>query len=112
MRPHTHGLGYEISGGWAKSVIKMEQLQSRHSYALAAEICDAWALKKGFLTAKAGRPDNYRAANSILRMALAGQITLSLFPPDFVSNEGMAEPFQSLTLHIIRSLTHSIFYVL
>lgn len=63
----------------------------------AAEICDAWALKKGFLTAKAGRPDNYRAANSILRMALAGQITLSLFPPDFVSNEGKSNqnPFES-----------------
>lgn len=55
----------------------------------AAEICDAWALKKGFLTAKTGRPDNSRAANSILRMTLAGQITLALFPPDFVSNEGM-----------------------
>lgn len=54
----------------------------------AAEICEAWALKKGFLTAKAARPDTNRAANGILRMSLAGQITLCLFPPDFVSNEG------------------------
>lgn len=53
----------------------------------AAEICDAWALQRGFLTAKAGRPDTSRAANSILRMALSGQITLALFPPGFVANE-------------------------
>lgn len=29
----------------------------------------AWALQRGFLTAKAARPDVYRAANSILRYA-------------------------------------------
>lgn len=57
----------------------------------AAEICDAWALKRGFLTAKAGRPDTNRAANSILRMALAGQIRLSFLPPNFVSNEGTSQ---------------------
>lgn len=53
----------------------------------ASEICDAWALQRGFLTAKAARPDTNRAANSILRMALSGQITLCLFPPGFVANE-------------------------
>lgn len=46
----------------------------------AMDICDAFALKRGFLTAKAARPDCYRAANSILRMALDGKITLSLKP--------------------------------
>lgn len=46
----------------------------------AMDICDAFALKRGFLTAKAARPDTYRAANSILRMALDGKITLSLNP--------------------------------
>lgn len=46
----------------------------------ALDICDAFALKRGFLTAKAARPDSYRAANSILRMALDGKITLSLKP--------------------------------
>uniref|UniRef100_A0A182RMA4 Guanine nucleotide-binding protein-like 1 n=1 Tax=Anopheles funestus TaxID=62324 RepID=A0A182RMA4_ANOFN len=47
------------------------------------DICDAWAIKRGFLTAKAARPDTYRAANSILRMALDGKITLSLKPIGF-----------------------------
>lgn len=46
----------------------------------AMDICDAFASKRGFLTAKAARPDTYRAANSILRMALDGKITLSLKP--------------------------------
>lgn len=49
----------------------------------AMDICDAYALKRGFLTAKAARPDTYRAANSILRMALDGKITLSLKPVGF-----------------------------
>lgn len=53
----------------------------------AMEICDAWALNRGFLTAKAGRPDTNRAANHILRMTLSGQITLTLLPPGFVSME-------------------------
>ncbi|CAO1394031.1 unnamed protein product [Diamesa serratosioi] len=49
----------------------------------AMDVCDAYALKRGFLTAKAARPDTYRAANSILRMALDGKITLSLKPVGF-----------------------------
>lgn len=49
----------------------------------AIDVCDAWAIKRGFLTAKAARPDTYRAANNILRMALDGKITLSLKPPGF-----------------------------
>ncbi|XP_058839312.1 guanine nucleotide-binding protein-like 1 [Topomyia yanbarensis] len=53
----------DASGGWS-----------------AIDVCDAWAIKRGFLTAKTARPDTYRAANSILRMALDGKITLSLKP--------------------------------
>ena len=49
----------------------------------AMDICDAFALKRGFITAKAARPDTYRAANSILRMALDGKITLSLKPKGY-----------------------------
>lgn len=49
----------------------------------AMDICEAFAIKRGFLTAKAARPDTYRAANSILRMALDGKITMSLKPKGF-----------------------------
>ena len=48
----------------------------------------AWALKRGFVTAKAARADVYRAANSILRMAVEGRLCLCLRPPGFTSNHG------------------------
>ncbi|XP_072947079.1 guanine nucleotide-binding protein-like 1 [Epargyreus clarus] len=47
------------------------------------DICDGWAKKRGYITAKAARLDTYRAANSILRMALDGKICLWLRPPKF-----------------------------
>ncbi|CAH0404078.1 unnamed protein product [Chilo suppressalis] len=47
------------------------------------DICDGWAKKRGYLTAKAARLDTYRAANSILRMALEGKICIWLRPPGF-----------------------------
>lgn len=53
----------------------------------AMDICDAFALKRGFLTSRTARPDSYRAANSILRMALDGKITLSLKPIGYNQNE-------------------------
>ncbi|XP_026747874.1 guanine nucleotide-binding protein-like 1 [Trichoplusia ni] len=47
------------------------------------DVCDGWAKKKGYLTAKAARLDTYRAANSLLRMALDGRICLWLRPPGY-----------------------------
>eukprot|EP00048_Salpingoeca_helianthica_P004486 m.77286 g.77286 ORF g.77286 m.77286 type:complete len:637 (+) comp13210_c0_seq3:580-2490(+) len=44
-------------------------------------ICEGWALRRGYLTAKAGRPDLYRAAKEILLMAVDGRIALALWPP-------------------------------
>ena len=49
----------------------------------------AWAIKHGFLTAKASRPDVYRAANHILRLALQGRINLYLRPPDFTTEKSI-----------------------
>lgn len=51
----------------------------------AVAISDAWAYKRGFLTAKAARPDRYRSANHILRMCLAGQqgLVLQFYPPGY-----------------------------
>ncbi|KAL7739038.1 hypothetical protein ACLKA6_001946 [Drosophila palustris] len=51
----------------------------------AVAISDAWAYKRGFLTAKAARPDRYRAANHLLRMCLAGQqqLVLQFYPPGY-----------------------------
>uniref|UniRef100_A0A8D0FWD8 Guanine nucleotide-binding protein-like 1 n=1 Tax=Strix occidentalis caurina TaxID=311401 RepID=A0A8D0FWD8_STROC len=40
----------------------------------AWDICEAWAEKRGYKTAKAARNDVYRAANSILRLAAEGRL--------------------------------------
>jgi ribosome biogenesis GTPase A len=44
-------------------------------------ICEAFALQRGFLTPKVARPDVYRAANMILRMANDGRLLLIFKPP-------------------------------
>lgn len=51
----------------------------------AMEICEQWATKRGFYAAKSARPDVYRAANQILRMALDGRtICLTFYPPNYI----------------------------
>jgi hypothetical protein len=56
----------------------------------------AWAMKRGFFTAKASRPDVYRAANHILRLALDGRINLCLRPVGFTAEKGI---FSSIVLN-------------
>ncbi len=72
------------------SILKLTHPQGTDSHNVwsAVDICEAWALKRGFITAKAARPDSNRAANSIMRMALEGQITLYTLPPKFHEREG------------------------
>ena len=54
----------------------------------AYDICQAWAVKRGFLTAKAARPDVYRSANHLLRMALDGRtLCLAFYPPNFTKEK-------------------------
>lgn len=43
----------------------------------------AYAIQRGFYTAKAARPDVYRAANTILRLTTDGRILMSFKPPGF-----------------------------
>lgn len=49
----------------------------------AWKICEAWAMKRGFRTAKAARLDVFRAANNILRLALDGRIVLATLPDGY-----------------------------
>ncbi|KAL8562995.1 hypothetical protein ACOMHN_004687 [Nucella lapillus] len=49
----------------------------------AFDICESWAMKCGYYTAKASRPDMYRAANLILRMAVEGKLCVYFAPPGF-----------------------------
>ncbi|EMP27863.1 Guanine nucleotide-binding protein-like 1 [Chelonia mydas] len=56
----------------------------------AWDICEAWAEKRGYKTAKAARNDVYRAANSILRLAGEGRLCLCLRPPGYSTQKGPA----------------------
>jgi hypothetical protein len=49
----------------------------------AFDVCEAWAIKRGYTTARTNRPDVYRSANHIMRMTLEGKITLAFSPPDY-----------------------------
>ncbi|XP_072396262.1 guanine nucleotide-binding protein-like 1 [Diabrotica undecimpunctata] len=61
------------------SILRIEHPTNDDTWS-AMDVCDGWAKKKGFYTAKAARLDSYRAANSLLRMALDGKICLCLRP--------------------------------
>ncbi|XP_078073639.1 guanine nucleotide-binding protein-like 1 isoform X2 [Mustelus asterias] len=54
----------------------------------AWDICEAWAEKRGYKTAKAARNDVYRAANSILRLTVDGRLCLCMRPPGYTLQKG------------------------
>lgn len=68
-----------------QAMLKLEHPDHDEEWS-AMNICEAWAKKRGFVTARAARLDSYRAANSLLRFALDGKICLSLRPPEFSKN--------------------------
>ncbi|KAK0093821.1 hypothetical protein PV326_012553 [Microctonus aethiopoides] len=53
----------------------------------AIDICDGWAAKRNYMTARTARLDTYRAANSLLRMTLEGKICLFIYPVGWTSNK-------------------------
>uniref|UniRef100_A0A8C5BFD9 Guanine nucleotide-binding protein-like 1 n=1 Tax=Gadus morhua TaxID=8049 RepID=A0A8C5BFD9_GADMO len=54
----------------------------------AWDVCEAWAEKRCYKTAKAARNDVYRAANSLLRLAVDGRLCLCLRPPSYSCLKG------------------------
>uniref|UniRef100_A0A667Z068 Guanine nucleotide-binding protein-like 1 n=1 Tax=Myripristis murdjan TaxID=586833 RepID=A0A667Z068_9TELE len=54
----------------------------------AWDVCEAWAERRGYKTAKAARNDVYRAANSLLRLAIDGRLCLCLRPPGYSCLKG------------------------
>lgn len=69
-------------------------------------ICEAWAIQKGYYTAKAARPDVYRGANSILRMAVDGRLCLYMRPPEFSSNKDKWDEHE-LTTRLLKLRVHT-----
>nr|XP_023012492.1 guanine nucleotide-binding protein-like 1 [Leptinotarsa decemlineata] len=68
------------------SMLRIEHPYQEDTWS-AMDICDGWAKKRGYLTAKTAHFDSYRAANSLLRMALDGKICLCLRPPSYTENK-------------------------
>ncbi|EGC38867.1 hypothetical protein DICPUDRAFT_148454 [Dictyostelium purpureum] len=53
----------------------------------AYSICEAFALKRGYLVAKSGRPDPHRAGLELLKDCVDGNIVISWPPPGFTKDE-------------------------
>jgi len=52
----------------------------------AFTIAEAWAVKRGYVTARSNRPDLNRSANHLLRMTLEGKIPLHIVPMDYYAS--------------------------
>ncbi|ORX89210.1 P-loop containing nucleoside triphosphate hydrolase protein [Basidiobolus meristosporus CBS 931.73] len=68
-------------------ILSLKHPDDEESEWSAWEMCEAFALQRGFLTSRAARPDVYRAANTLLRFANDGRLILSFKPPGFFSSE-------------------------
>ncbi|CAH1390032.1 unnamed protein product [Nezara viridula] len=68
------------------SLLKLQHPEKDDQWS-AMDVCDGWALKRGFYTARAARLDTYRAANHLLRLALDGKIPFCMRPPDYTKTE-------------------------
>jgi len=68
----------------------------------AFDICGGWAIKRGFMTKRAARPDEARAANNLLRLALEGRICLYSRPPFYqeLSDKWSQHPEVPRVIHI------------
>ncbi|XP_017780176.1 PREDICTED: guanine nucleotide-binding protein-like 1 [Nicrophorus vespilloides] len=64
----------------------------------AMDVCDGWAKRCGYVTARSGRLDSYRAANSLLRMTLDGKICLCLTPPNYESEKDVWEKHEDVEM--------------
>ncbi|XP_053480563.1 guanine nucleotide-binding protein-like 1 [Ictalurus furcatus] len=62
----------------------------------AWDVCEAWAERRGYKTARAARNDAYRAANSLLRLAIDGRLCLCLRPPGYTENKDKWESHPDL----------------
>ncbi|KAG1885485.1 P-loop containing nucleoside triphosphate hydrolase protein [Suillus subluteus] len=60
---------------------KQPSLKDNKTHWTATEIMTAYANKKGWVTAKAGRPDIHRAGNAMLRLVAEGKIAWAFWPP-------------------------------
>ncbi|XP_033312012.1 guanine nucleotide-binding protein-like 1 [Bombus bifarius] len=78
-------------------ILKLQHQDNDDTWS-AMDICDSWASKRNFFTARTARYDSYRAANSLLRMALEGKICIYVYPQDWSLNKGKLENHPEIEL--------------
>jgi len=61
--------------------MRPQSSQARENSWTAMDLLTAYAKKRGWVTAKAGRPDINRAGNAILRLLAEGKIKWAFWPP-------------------------------
>ncbi|XP_053328937.1 guanine nucleotide-binding protein-like 1 [Spea bombifrons] len=82
QEPYT-SVGYLACRIPVPQLLKLSHPDATKSGWTAWIICEAWADKRGYKTAKASRSDTYRAANSLLRLAVDGRLCLCMRPPGY-----------------------------
>nr|KAF6461952.1 putative G protein nucleolar 1 (putative) [Molossus molossus] len=94
QEPYT-AVGYLASRIPVQVLLHLRHPEAEHPSAehpwCAWDICEAWAEKRGYKTARAARNDVYRAANSLLRLALDGRLSLCFHPPGYAQQKGTWE---------------------
>ncbi|OCT67929.1 guanine nucleotide-binding protein-like 1 [Xenopus laevis] len=82
QEPYT-SVGYLSCRIPVPQLLKLLQPSGGEEGWTAWNICEAWADKRGYKTAKASRSDTYRGANSLLRLAVDGRLCLCMRPPGY-----------------------------
>ncbi|KAG1828094.1 P-loop containing nucleoside triphosphate hydrolase protein [Suillus variegatus] len=77
--PSTNSAPVEDKRTWRDG--KQPSAKDNKIHWTATEIMTAYANKKGWVTAKAGRPDIHRAGNAILRLVAEGRVAWAFWPP-------------------------------
>ncbi|XP_063287408.1 guanine nucleotide-binding protein-like 1 [Pelobates fuscus] len=86
QEPYT-SVGYLSCRIAVPQLLKLSQPNGVKNGWTAWDICEAWADKRGYKTAKAARSDTYRAANSILRLAVDGRLCMCMRPPGYTQQK-------------------------
>nr|CAG8585161.1 15229_t:CDS:10 [Entrophospora candida] len=86
-----------------ENILKIQPPETKNEYKWSAwDICEAFAIKRGFYSGKSARPDSYRAANAILRLVIDGRILLSFKPPGFSNQSHFESTSNNIRFHLAR----------
>ncbi|KAG8884532.1 hypothetical protein FRB97_004045 [Tulasnella sp. 331] len=77
---------------WRTDVKRKEPTEAKGRMWTAMDILTSYANKKGWVTAKAGRPDVNRAGNAILRALAEGKVRWAFLPPRELESTSTSPP--------------------